>query len=273
MIFNSFVTELYNIRLQYTKDHPMNYIAKLLLNSLYGRMGMDDQFTYSSFISKDSYPKYEEQNYDKILDIKDFDDNYLVEVQGDETRSMLDDRTESHNINISLASSVTAYARILMTEFKNNSQLKLYYTDTDSVYTDLNPDKLNKLISGIVDLKLLGKLKLETISTRAIFISPKVYYLHTQENKEIFKVKGLSKDSLLNQQDFETLLYRDKTLIKTQDKWYKDISKGHILVKNQVYTLQQTDNKRELIYNSDNQLVGTIPYRLTNNKLVSKVPQ
>jgi len=91
---------MYNLSLKYTKDQPMNYIAKLLLNSLYGRMGMDDRITYSSVISKDSYLKYEEQYSDKILDITELGDSYKIEVEGDETRSMVDDKTEIHNINI-----------------------------------------------------------------------------------------------------------------------------------------------------------------------------
>jgi len=258
---------MYNIRLQYSKDHPMNYIAKILLNSLYGRLGMDDNFSYSTFVSKDSYIKYEERNYEKIKDVMDLGDNYLVEIEGDETSSMLDDRNESHNINISISSAVTGYARILMSQFKNNSKLKLYYTDTDSIYTDLNPDKLNELINNIVDSKILGKLKIETISTRAIFISPKVYYLKTLEGEEIYKVKGLNKNTILTQIDFETLINKDSKIIKSQDKWYKDISKGQIEVKNHFYTLQQTENKRELVYNSSNQLVGTKPYKLINNEI------
>jgi len=262
-IFKSFVTDLYNIRLHYSKDHPMNYIAKIILNSLYGRFGMDDKFTYSTFVSKDSYIKYEEKNFSKIKDVMDLGDNYLVEVEGDETKTMLDDRTESHNINISLSSAVTGYARILMSQFKNNSNLKLYYTDTDSIYTDLNPIQLNAIINNIVDNKILGKLKLESVSTRAIFISPKVYYLKTIDNKEIYKVKGLK--SYLTNIDFETLLNKENKVIKTQDKWYKDISKGHIEVKNHLYTLQKTDNKRELIYTKNNILVGTKPYTLLNN--------
>ena len=40
----------------------------------------------------------------------------------------------------------------------------------NSIYTNLNPDKLNEIYNSIVDSKLLGKLKLETISNRAIFI-------------------------------------------------------------------------------------------------------
>lgn len=266
-IFKSFVSDMYNIRLQYSKDHPMNYIAKILLNSLYGRLGMDDNFSYSTIISKESYLKYEEQNYEKIKDVMDLGDNYLVEIEGDETSSMLDDRNESHNINISISSAVTGYARILMTQFKNNSKMKLYYTDTDSIYTDLNPDKLNELINNIVDSKILGKLKIETISSRAIFISPKVYYLKTLEGEEIYKVKGLNKNTLLTHIDFETLINKNSKIIKTQDKWYKDISKGHIEVKNHFYTLQQTENKRELVYNTSNQLVGTKPYKLINNEI------
>ncbi len=40
-----------------------------------------------------------------------------------------------------------------------------------------------------------------------------------------------------------------------------------IEVKPQLYSLQQTDNKRELIFNSNNLLIGTKPYNLTNNNI------
>lgn len=36
IIFKEYVENIYNLRLQYPKTDPMNYIAKLLLNSLYG---------------------------------------------------------------------------------------------------------------------------------------------------------------------------------------------------------------------------------------------
>ena len=36
ILFDSFIDTLYKMRLQYSKDHPMNYVAKLLMNSLYG---------------------------------------------------------------------------------------------------------------------------------------------------------------------------------------------------------------------------------------------
>lgn len=42
-IFKDYVETLYNLRLQYLKSNPLNLIAKLLLNSLYGRFGKINQ--------------------------------------------------------------------------------------------------------------------------------------------------------------------------------------------------------------------------------------
>lgn len=39
-IFKEYVNKMYNLRLQYDKGHPLNLIAKLLMNSLYGKFGM-----------------------------------------------------------------------------------------------------------------------------------------------------------------------------------------------------------------------------------------
>ena len=42
-IFKDYVETLYNLRQQYTKDNPMNLIAKMLMNSLYGKFGMKSE--------------------------------------------------------------------------------------------------------------------------------------------------------------------------------------------------------------------------------------
>lgn len=39
-IFKEYINEMYNLRLQYPKGEAMNLIAKLLMNSLYGKFGM-----------------------------------------------------------------------------------------------------------------------------------------------------------------------------------------------------------------------------------------
>ena len=150
-----------------------------------------------------------------------------------------------------------------MSQFKNNPKINLYYTDTDSAYTDSELD--DDLISSTV----LGKLKLENISDKAIFLAPKVYCLNTENNGLIYKVKGLKHEIELTMNDFENLLYKDVFLEKSQTKWFKNIEKGHISVLEQIYTLKVTDNKRELIYDKNNKLINTKPYIINNKKDIS----
>ena len=35
-IFKEYIEKMFTLRMEYLKGHPMNYIAKLLMNSLYG---------------------------------------------------------------------------------------------------------------------------------------------------------------------------------------------------------------------------------------------
>jgi hypothetical protein len=98
-----------------------------------------------------------------------------------------------------------------MTQFKNNSKIKLYYTDTDSIYTD------SKLDEKFIDSKILGKLKLEYICDEAIFLGPKSYCLKTEKGL-ITKVKGLKDTSSLDIKDFKNLLIRDHKIELHHDK-------------------------------------------------------
>ena len=138
ILFKEYIQELYNLRLEYSKDNPMNYIAKLLMNSLYGRFGMNDKFTESKIISRKDYIKYEEEYNQIITDIFDFDNDYLlIQLTHDDLDTMLDNGSETHNVNISIASAITSYARMPTfgwAQFKNNSNYNLYYSDTDSIY-------------------------------------------------------------------------------------------------------------------------------------------
>jgi len=215
-IFKEYVDKLYNLRLTYPKTDPMNLIAKLLLNSLYGRFGMDDSFTYSDIINKLDYPTIEkgEGFKESIQDLIDLGSNYLVQLKNPRViqETKLDNGFETHNVNIAIAAAVTAYARIHMSQFKNNPDLpKLYYTDTDSVYFD------GPLPTLMVDNKRLGALKLEGIYDEAIFLAPKVYALKNNNlEEEIIKIKGLTKEAIKNNNitidSLEILLNKDYKL-------------------------------------------------------------
>jgi hypothetical protein len=61
-------------------------------------------------------------------------------------------------------------------------------------------------------------MKLENICKKAIFLSPKVYYLETEDGKIIYKVKGLKHEIELTMNDFKFLLNKDAFLEKYQTK-------------------------------------------------------
>jgi DNA polymerase elongation subunit (family B) len=188
----------------------MNYLAKILLNSLYGRFGMDDNFAEVNIIHKDYYSDFENKFIDNILESSDLGDYKLVSYKAIE--NVLENENATHNVSIAIASAITAYARIHMSIFKNNPDFTLYYTDTDSVYTN------KPLPDYLIDSKVLGKLKLENILDKAIFLSPKVYCLETIDGKFIYKVKGLSHETELTIHDFKKLLYKDSFIEKTHTK-------------------------------------------------------
>jgi len=63
------------------------------------------------------------------------------------------------------------------------------------------------------------------------------------------------------------IYYFEKSFLeKTQTKWIKNLTGGNIEVRNDLYTLKITNNKRELIYNKDNELINTIPYNIDHDK-------
>jgi len=264
-VFKSYVDCLYALRLEYPKSHPLNLIAKLLLNSLYGRFGMIDSFPNIKIINRNEMDQFIDDFGDDGMKFIELGNKILVIYRSNQKdiNTLLDGHKESHNVSIGIASAITSYARIHMSQFKNNLNYNLYYTDTDSIYID------KPLPENLVNDKILGKMKLENIIKKAIFLAPKVYYLETVDGKGIYKVKGLSHNIELNINDFKNLLYKDSFIEKTQIKWRKHIDVGNISVIEQLYTLKVTDNKRKLIY-QDNKLIGTNPYIINRDEIINK---
>uniref|UniRef100_A0A896Z909 DNA polymerase n=1 Tax=Coniophora puteana TaxID=80637 RepID=A0A896Z909_9AGAM len=128
-LFYNYVSEMYALRKEYPKSDPMNLIAKLLLNSLYGRFGMAPQTVESSFMKGDDLTTLAAKEGIKV-DYQEVDkDLFFVEVDDGKIKG-------SQNVSLSLASAVTAHARVFMSQFKNNPNYNLYYTDTDSIFID-----------------------------------------------------------------------------------------------------------------------------------------
>jgi hypothetical protein len=243
-LFNEYVNILYNLRLQYDKTDPMNQSAKLLNNSLYGKFGMKDgtkQIVILRNVSQEDKLKisFMIDSFNKnIIDIIELDGHTMLEINKPNN-----DEYHGTDVNVAVASAITAYARIHMSQFKNNPDYKLYYSDTDSIVTN-KPLPEHMIGTG------LGKLKLEHVISKAVFLAPKVYALITEDAKEIIKVKGLTNEviSKLTFKDIESLLIKDTTKEFTQEKWFKSLIEGDITTSDMIYTLKATSNKRQLVY-------------------------
>jgi hypothetical protein len=261
-IFKEYVEKMYNLRLQYEKGTPMNLIAKLLMNSLYGKFGMKNQSTVVEIFNTSN--NSENNILNEMLDVygeavheKIHIDDYIITVR-DALISIKynedEDMYHGLDVNVAIASAVTAGGRMWMSILKNNPNFNLYYSDTDSAVIDKNlPDHLvgNRI----------GQFKLECVIKRAVFLAPKVYGLITENGDEIIKIKGVSKDVLpgFHINDLDDLLYINTSKEFTQEKWFKKVIEGDITVSDIAYTLKTTSNKRQTIY-IKNIFGGTKPF-------------
>jgi hypothetical protein len=169
------------------------------------------------------------------------------------------------NISVPISSAITAYARIQMNNLKMlliKLGIKLYYSDTDSIDVDQFIDQ--ELVG-----KELGKLKLEHIFEEATYLAPKVYGgLVKDKDGQIYdfvKIKGLK--NLISYGELSSLLTKNNKLKIHHKKWYRDISKAEITIKDDIYTLITTDNKRKILYDENNKFYATKPFTLNNNNL------
>lgn len=239
--------------MEYDKGTPMNLIAKLLMNSLYGKFGMRmeitkvEMFDASDEIGINKFKEMLKKYGTTVQDYVQLDETFIIirNALADILYNEELDFYHGQDVNIAIASTITAGARVYMSAFKNRTNFKLYYSDTDSIIIDcLLP---TELIGNA-----LGQFKLEAVISRAVFLAPKVYGYLTEDGKEIIKVKGI-KDEIassaeLHIDDLDELLIKDSSKEFNQEKWYKKITKGEITPIDTAYTLKVTSNKRETIY-------------------------
>jgi len=199
-IFNEYVNVFSEMKIQAKKDKnsALEFISKLLLNSLYGKFGQ----------------KRECKEYFILDTLKNYDDIYPInEDLGIFAKDTIND---SKDIKPSIAVFVTAYARMelykVLKELKRNN-LEIYYCDTDSIITNATPEKMKELKINVNDYTL-GALKLENEIKKAVFILPKVYGLINKEDKEIIHVKGFESEFTFN----DLVKHKNKTKIICENK-------------------------------------------------------
>lgn len=125
-MFDTFVKTFYQMKVE--GDSTNRMVAKTMLNSLYGRLGMKEQYISAYFVNK----KDAEQvlkNKEAILEWE-YDNKMLIRTQTRELSNKIKNKLERPTpASIQIAAAITAYARIFMSKYIQKS----HYTDTDSI--------------------------------------------------------------------------------------------------------------------------------------------
>jgi len=167
-IFQEYVKEFYQLKVQYTKlgNLPFRTITKLYLNSLYGKFGqlstewkeLPDPFVSlfdaTSMIDHETGETWQLYQFGSHL--------WRVKPTG-----------EPHNSFPAIAAHVTAFARLyLWALISRASRENVYYCDTDSVIVN---EQGKQNLDSLLDETSLGALKVEEQATSIDIRTPKNY--------------------------------------------------------------------------------------------------
>jgi hypothetical protein len=162
-IFKEYIDTLYDMRKKSKKDSVDNVLCKLLMNSTYGRFGLNllrEQLVFD----------YGQLGVSPFAEIP-LGGGKMIRLDKKEVT------LDSSFANVAISAWVTSGARVWMHKLYLVSPESLYYTDTDSIKST---HKYNQNDND------LGELKLEYKSRRACFILPKTYFEDTTD--PIFKL-------------------------------------------------------------------------------------
>ena len=253
--FKDFVSKLFESRLEARNagNDALAFVYKILMNSLYGRLGINPKSTATEISDEKRY-KALLRNSEFIFGDMLSENNYVVSYHTNKTGS--DYWNPPKNSAVQLAAAITASARIHM--YPYISREDSYYTDTDSVV--LGQPLPDEEISSSV----LGKFKLEDRIIKGYFLAPKSYSYIAKDGKNVTKYKGPAKNHI-NQEWFQSQYDKPsrKDVVKVTANFRVDWRTLNINKKETLVSIGLKWNKRDPVYNGD-YWVDTIPKNVTD---------
>jgi hypothetical protein len=164
-------------------DHIGEIFAKLLLNSAYGRTGINPANFSDWLIWRDygSEEEIEAQGYKSVAEFPDFE-LWAKPAQ-------IDDR---NYCDVSIAASITSAARAVL--------LRGLQTAVDPIYCDTDAI-ICRDFAGDIDPLRLGAWDLEKTADEAVICGKKLYALYNRRGRKLEKVKLSSKGGTLKLED------------------------------------------------------------------------
>jgi hypothetical protein len=266
-LFPEYVDHFYQIKK--TATGSTKFISKLLLNTLYGVFGRKQELIQTINIHPDDLDKYaathDIKNYIPISEdimtlllYQNLDYSTIGKI-GFNFEDSISNKSYIVKSNVAIAAAVTAYGRIHMSQFKNNSLIELYYTDTDSIIFKL----LGKLPLNIIG-EALGQMKDELnglLIKEAYFLGIKQYgYCYLNSNgdrieKSVFA--GVTRDSLSFQEI--TDIFKGKTIVKSIiNRFFRSMNDLSVNIKDITIKVSFKPNK-QLINNN------YLPIKISSN--------
>lgn len=244
-LFRDFVEDFTELR---KENDIMNTFGKLVINSLYGRLGMNDMESETLVIEKNKFEEIYSSINKKIVSFNIINDCVIVELKTDKKIRVKG--------NIALASSITSKARIKLyhaqQEVTRNGG-KLLYSDTDSVYACYDRDVYEEK-HGILDWSQ-DKKRIKD----AVFISSKTYAVKYEDNSESVKIKGFD-NKLIDFNDLKDKFYKKEKFLSFENRY---ISKKNM----EMFNIENTKNLSLHSYNKrkfSEDFLYTEPFSHTN---------
>lgn len=179
--FFDFVNDIYNLRLKNPKPSPLNYIFKIILNSVFGRFGIHIDNIITKVVFSTSTVDAIRQKHallsEEYINLPNGKKAIIVVYAKKSTKYKKGlqkeiNRREYSNARsaIHISAAITAYNRLYgLGLLKPLARKQLAYTDTDSFIIG------TKLPSTMISDKTLGFLKLEVEAKETICLHQKMY--------------------------------------------------------------------------------------------------
>jgi len=254
------------------KNSGLRFIAKIYLNSLWGKFGQRPNMTQTIYFNENDVGVYQNMitNYTVLnknkkmtinrdsLNIQMLDDN-LMEVSFKEIQE--EDENES---SVNIASFTTAHARMRLYEKLKYLGDRVIYYDTDSIiYVDRN-DGINIELDDYLgdwtnELEDYGF----DYCKKFVSIAPKVYAYQLPNDTYVSKIKGFTR----NLDNAEQLSFDVLEKIATTKSHVETMTYNHFKI-HRVGTIEVKAMDKKLSYTYSKRVISNTEYNIDTGKLI-----
>jgi hypothetical protein len=262
-LFKDFVDYFYEARRRYKKNYNSAYsmMVKLILNSLYGKFGQKNPITRSLKFD-DNFKIDHKEIYDIDKDGKEIKTEvYRI---GSEGLYETGEYEEARDSFVAIPSFISAYARLYLSKIiRIAERSNVFYTDTDSIFTNLDGIQRCKYAGLLGDQ--IGQLKEDEYGN----VELKGCKDYIFNNKR--KIKGVKKDAI--ELDLDSGIYEQERFIRL-----KTALKYGLIKDQYVYTDEKILNRDYKkgsvdVLNSKNELkiITVKPYFVEQGRLLTQI--